>query len=114
MKKLILVLMLLVASVNSQANWFNSNNGEWKMGPNGAYWDDSNWPEWTPMYWMEEFMGEFDNNGWGGSNNGNYSMPYGAYSGYGMTPYNYQPNPYYGYISPYGVYPAPTNNPISP
>lgn len=34
--------------------------GDWKMGPFGPYWDDNSWPEFTPMYWMEEFMNRLD------------------------------------------------------
>jgi hypothetical protein len=30
------------------------------MGPFGPYWDDNSWPEFTPMYWMEEFMNRLD------------------------------------------------------
>ncbi len=30
------------------------------MGPFGPYWDDNDWPEFTPMYWMEEFMNRLD------------------------------------------------------
>ena len=112
-----LILTLIFTSVSAQANWFNSNNGEWKMGSNGAYWDDSGWPEWTPMYWMEEFMDEFDSNGWddnrwGGNNNwnsGNYGAPYKTYPKYNMNPYGYTPPQlYYSYAAPYyGTYPAP-------
>jgi len=106
MKKLILMLILTIATVSTTsvatANWFgNNNNGEWKMGPNGPYWDESDWPEWTPMYWMEEFMDSWDDN------NNNYGGGYGVpYSGYGMTPYgggNYNQAPY-GYIPPTGNY----------
>ncbi len=115
MKKRLLALALVLASVSmtttTHANWFGGGNGgEWKQGPNGMYWDESNWPEWTPMYWMEEFMDEFDNNGWGGgnnwggnnwgNNNGGYGMPYG---GYNMAPYGYNAPPY-GYGMPYGGY----------
>lgn len=43
----------LMASSVASAGMFGSNNG----------WDDDNdWPEWTPMYWMEEMMDEWDNN----------------------------------------------------
>ena len=41
----------LMASSVASAGMFGSNNG----------WDDDNdWPEWTPMYWMEEMMDEWD------------------------------------------------------
>ncbi|HIO97808.1 MAG TPA: hypothetical protein EYG71_07780 [Leucothrix sp.] len=110
MKKFILTLALVFASVSvtttSSANWFGGgNNGEWKMGPNGPYWDESDWPEWTPMYWMEEFMDEFGNNNWGGGNN-NFGNNFGGNRN--INPYNYNipygnntPNPY-GYYVPNG------------
>ncbi|MEE9446964.1 MAG: hypothetical protein V3V09_03340 [Arenicellales bacterium] len=37
-----------------------AGGGIWKMGPFGPYWDDNDWPEYTPMYWMEEFMNSID------------------------------------------------------
>ncbi len=33
-----------------------ASGGVWKIGPFGPYWDDNDWPEYTPMYWMEEFI----------------------------------------------------------
>jgi len=103
MKKFLLALAIAMATVSftttTNADWFGGdNNGEWKMGPNGPYWDESDWPEWTPMYWMEEFMDSFDDDdNWGnfGGNNwgGNYGNPYG---GYNQAPYGYG-NPYGGY-----------------
>ena len=39
----------------ANAGWFGSNNNGY-----GGY-DDNDWPEWTPMYWMEEMMDEWDN-----------------------------------------------------
>ena len=113
MKKLLIVLTLIMASMSittaaSASDWFGSNNGKWKMGPNGPYWDQSDWPEWTPMYWMQEFFDSWDNNnndyyGYGGG----YGVPYGGYGGYG-TPYanpygNVAPAPY-GYLPPNGGY----------
>ncbi len=70
MKKLMLIATLFMASflmtpVTHASDFFGGNNGEWKMGPNGPYWDESDWPEWTPMYWMEEFMDSWDDNNWG-------------------------------------------------
>jgi len=115
MKNLILAFTIILASVSvttTQADMFGGgNNGEWKMGPNGPYWDESDWPEWTPMYWMEEFMDEWDNNDWGGGNNwggnnygGGYGMPYGG--GYPQAPYGSMPYGNYGYPSMPAV-PAP-------
>ena len=122
MKKLIIMLTLVMATFSmtttAQANWFGGgNNGEWKMGPNGPYWDQSDWPEWTPMYWMEEFMDNWDNNdnGWSNGGNygnyGNYGPPYGG--GYQMNPYGNMP---YGYLPPAGgyTYPAPPMIPTIP
>jgi hypothetical protein len=37
-----------------------AGGGVWKIGPFGPYWDDNDWPEFTPMYWMEEFMNRLD------------------------------------------------------
>lgn len=42
-----LLWMLLINTVSSSP-WSNSQ------------WDDNDWPEWTPMYWMEEFFGNDD------------------------------------------------------
>lgn len=86
MKKLWVGLSLLALSATASADFFSSNNGEWKMGPYGPYYEENDWPEWTPMYWMEEMMNSFDDedNGFGnfggmpfmGGNN--YAMPYGG------------------------------------
>jgi len=118
--KIILLAALFAAPFSAQANWFGGNgnnffgnNGEWKIGPNGAYWDDSGWPVWTPMYWMDEMMDSFDNNnGWGGNNNwgnnGGYNnMPYGN-----VAPYGYAA-PNYGYAMPYAM-PAVPVVPVTP
>ena len=70
-----------LSATQATANMFNNNNA-----PNGYYSDYNNWPEWTPMYWMEEMSNEFDNNGW----NNNYNYPPGPYG----------PPPVYG--QPYG------------
>ena len=99
MKKLLIGLALILATSAANADFFGGNNGEWKMGPNGPYYDESDWPEWTPMYWMEEMMDNFggddDNNsfGFGGGSN-NYPMQQGGGYGYPQQ----QPQPYgYGY-----------------
>ncbi len=83
MKKILLGLALILAASSANASFFDSNKGEWKMGPNGPYYDESDWPEWTPMYWMEEFMDVFsndDNNSFGnmpmmGGSNNNLARP---------------------------------------
>jgi hypothetical protein len=90
MKKLLIALVLASASTTASANFDffgGGNEGEWVMGPNGPYWEEgSSWPQWTPMYWMEEFMDNMD----GDSNNnaGSNMMPYGG------NPYAAMPNGY--------------------
>ena len=104
MKKYLLVIALVISSfsvtVSTHADWFGGgNNGEWKQGPYGPYWDESDWPEWTPMYWMEEFMDEFSGNSWGGNNWGN------NFGGNNINPYNYNlPQGAYTSQNPYGYY----------
>lgn len=104
MKKILAILALSLFAATAQtahADFFGSNNGEWKMGPNGPYYDESDWPEWTPMYWMEEFMDSFDDDDdqyYGGgyaSSMMNNRMPHMPQGGYGYPP-----------AAPYG-YPAP-------
>ena len=50
------IVLLLVVAVSPVLG----GGGDWKMGPFGPYWDDNSWPEFTPMYWMEEFMNRLD------------------------------------------------------
>jgi hypothetical protein len=113
MKKFLIGLALVLATSSANANFFGGNDGEWKMGPNGPYWDESDWPEWTPMYWMEEFMDSFDDNdsfGFGGSNN--RFMP----GGFGGGGYPQQiPQPYGVTPAPYGYgYGMPQQAPVAP
>ena len=118
MKKILIALSLLGLASSANANFFGSgNNGEWKMGPYGPYWEENDWPEWTPMYWMQEMSDSFSNdnnnngfsfnNGFNGSNmpffGNNNSYGYGIPmmpNGYGyptpMMPYGAAPMPYYG------------------
>jgi len=56
-KKLSRVIALLLFVAAGPAV---GSGGDWKMGPFGPYWDDNSWPEFTPMYWMEEFMNRLD------------------------------------------------------
>ena len=96
MKKILAILALSLFVVTAQtahADFFGSNNGEWKMGPSGPYWDESDWPEWTPMYWMEEFMDSFDDDDNGYYGGGYYPpmmnnrmMPQMPQGGYGYAP----------------------------
>lgn len=105
---------LFMAAASVQADWFRSNN-------NG--WDDGDWPEWTPMYWMDEMFndnnrwnGPWNNdnrNGWNSSFNPNFSVPSfnqgfsGPNGGPGfdprMGPVPPPPAGYYGMPVPYGV-----------
>ena len=90
----IAALSLMGASV-ANAGWFGSNNS-WD-----DYYDDNDWPEWTPMYWMEEMMDEWDDD----DDNDWY-----RYGGYGFAPrYGYAPMPY----APH-QYPAPAIAPRAP
>ena len=59
-------LALLFATSAVQADWFGNNNP----------WDDDDWPEWTPMYWMDEMFND-DNDYWGG--------PWGGGPGWGPS-----------------------------
>lgn len=93
MKKLLIGLSLLALSATASAgDFFGGNSGEWKMGPNGPYYEESDWPEWTPMYWMDEMMDNFDDEedfGGGMPFSGGMPgmMPYGgAPMGYGAAP----------------------------
>ena len=100
MKKLLIGLLLVTATTTASANFDffgGGNEGEWKMGPNGAYWEEgSSWPEWTPMYWMEELMDNVGNNDnsnfagmmpFGNNNSYNTAMPYGGFPQQPMMPY---------------------------
>jgi hypothetical protein len=84
MKKFLLALALSTSAVTAQAGDFDffNNGGEWKMGPNGPYYEESDWPEWTPMYWMEEMMDSFDSDDDYGFGN----MPFGGAPGFGGMP----------------------------
>jgi hypothetical protein len=60
MKKIALTAVAVAAMVTTSiasAGWFGGNNSGWNNG-----YDDNDWPEWTPMYWMEEMMDEWDDN----------------------------------------------------
>lgn len=69
---------------SAQAGWFGSNNS-WN-----DYYDDNDWPEWTPMYWMEEMMDEFDND-----DDDYYRYQTGYYQPhyYGQSPHNFNVAP---------------------
>jgi hypothetical protein len=99
---LLLAALLIAMSTSASAFWRD------------RYYDDygyNDWPVFTPMYWMEEFIDEFDrdsrygNRGWGnrGWNRGYRGYP--PYGGYGY--------PQRGYGAPYGGY-APYYAPAQP
>ena len=124
MKKLLIGLSLLALSATASANdFFGGNNGEWKMGPNGPYYEESDWPEWTPMYWMDEMMNSFDDeeDGYGGNNGfmggmpfmgNNNSMPFmGNNNNYPMMPYGGAPM---GYGAPMPMQGVPMMAPMAP
>jgi hypothetical protein len=85
------VLFGLLVSLNASASWFGSDSGPY---------DDNDWPEFTPMYWMEEMMNEFDDD-----DDDYYRYGPQGYGPYGYAPYGYgAPAPYAG---PYGQPPVP-------
>ncbi len=55
------MIRIIVALLISLPLISHAADGHWKMGPYGPYWDENSWPEFTPMYWMEEFMNQFNN-----------------------------------------------------
>jgi len=114
MKKLIYypIIILGLGMSLGTAHGFGWNNSN----PWGGC-DDNDWPEWTPMYWMEEILGGNDDcyprgMGYGsqyGLGYGRYPLfygsPYGGGYGYPAVP------PVQSYPTPYGsgggAYPSP-------
>lgn len=102
----ILSISILIGGVSAaDANgWFGKNNS---WGGNSFFGNNNgcnDWPEWTPMYWMEEMAGNNDNcysGAYGGRYGSPYQSLYSPYSPYagGVNPY--MANPYLG-ASPYG------------
>ncbi len=89
--KLIILLSLFGVVQSSYAKDLFGKSNRWG-GFGSNYGDCNDWPEWTPMYWMEEMSGNNDN-----------CYP-GAYAGrgFGGTAYPYQsPYPYSPYANPY-------------
>ncbi len=95
--------LFMLTSYNASADFFDGDDC-----PPWEY-DCNDWPEWTPMYWMEEFSDEFDDDD-------DYYRYGGAPWGRPM-PYGPPPMPYGGpmggpmggpapYGAPYGA-PAP-------
>jgi hypothetical protein len=113
------VSFMLMFSYNASADFWSGNDC-----PPWEY-DCNDWPEWTPMYWMEEFSDEFDNNDndWYRYGGGGYAPYGGRMMGApwgGPMPYGPPPMPYggpyggpmgggapYGGPMPYGPPPAP-------
>lgn len=93
MKVALLVGTFLLSSVNV-ASAFGNNN-----------FSCTDWPEWTPMYWMQQMLGEDCDNVYGASylppyaGTNAYQSPYmSQYSGMPASPYampQTQLNPYY-------------------
>jgi hypothetical protein len=76
----------MLISTSASAGWFGNNN-DWDY-------DDNDWPEWTPMYWMEEMMDEWDNDDdedWYRYGGYGYGPRYGYGGGYGAMPYPQMP-----------------------
>ncbi|MFZ1387517.1 MAG: hypothetical protein WBP46_13095 [Thiolinea sp.] len=115
MKKFLIALSLLGLAGSASADFFGGNNGQWKTGPYGPYWEENDWPEWTPMYWMQEMSDSFNDDGNGngfnfGNSFSNGNMPFFGNNNYGnygmpMMPYGY--NNYQMPMMPYGVAPMP-------
>lgn len=119
MKKTLIGLALIaLTSTAYSSDFFGGNDGEWKMGPNGPYWDESDWPVWTPMYWMQEMMDSFDDNndsGYGGNSFGGM-MPNNMFSNNAPAYYPpmQTPQPGYGYQAPAMPVPAAPTAPVQP
>jgi hypothetical protein len=127
MNKNILLAVVTVAMLafSSSASAFFWDNDDWDDP-----WDDNDWPEFTPMYWMEEFADEMDDDDddywrygprpyYGG---GYAPRPYYG-GGYAPRPYyggGYAPRPYYGggyypqYPYPQQPYQYPQQAPVQP
>ncbi len=115
-----------------------AGGGTWKMGPFGPYWDDNSWPEFTPMYWMEEFLNRINDddaeiqqwmmrNQYPGAYSGQAAAPPAgaAYSPWMPQPYSvqqfnswpaapYQGVPYQGTPSPGTPSPGVNTPPVAP
>ena len=97
------MLFGLLATFNAQADFFGGDDC-----PPWEY-DCNDWPEWTPMYWMEEMMDGFDDDDdYYRHGPYGYGTPVPAPYGYGApapAPYGYgAPAPFAG---PYGQPPVP-------
>lgn len=106
-KTLIGITLLALSTTASSSDFFGGNGGEWKMGPSGPYYDESNWPVWTPMYWMEEMMDSFDNDNSYGGNNFGGMMPNNMFSNNAPAYYPQMQAPQPGYAYQVPALPAP-------
>jgi len=104
--KVVIVFSLFGVAQSSLAkDWFGKNNRWGSFGGFGNNNGCNDWPEWTPMYWMEEMSGNNDNC---------YTGTY-AGRGYGGYPNPYQSPSYaygagaYGASNPYLANPYPVN-----
>jgi hypothetical protein len=100
-----LLLAALLMAMSTSASAF------WRDRYNDSYYDYNDWPVFTPMYWMEEFMDEFDNDRYGNRGWGNRGFGNRGYRGY--PPYGGYGYPQRGYGAPYGGY-APYYAPAQP
>ncbi len=107
---------LLVAGLLT-FSWSAHASSDFFSGKDCPPWeyDCNDWPEWTPMYWMEELSDSFDDN------NNDYwrygYAPYGPPPVYGPAPYGPPPGvvaPYGRPLPPPGFAPAPYGRPVPP
>ncbi|MBL7004098.1 MAG: hypothetical protein ISR69_08740 [Gammaproteobacteria bacterium] len=93
--------LMLMLSFNVNADMFGGGGNNFFGGDDCPPWvnDCNEWPEWTPMYWMEEFANEMDDD------DDYYGGGYGGYPQ--QMPYGYAPQMPYGYAPqmPYGYAP---------
>lgn len=101
-KTLGLSALLLSSSMVDAKGWFGGNKSPWGgssfFGNNNGY-DNNDWPEWTPMYWMEEFFNNDDDNyprSYGGRYPNPYQNPYQSPYQSPAYPTRYIPAPYLG------------------
>ncbi len=113
LKLVVLFSLLGVAQSSLAKDWFGKNNRFGGFGNSFGNGNNCNdWPEWTPMYWMEEMMDNNDNcypsygyaGGYSNINPYQSPYPYGAGGYTGISPYA---NPYLAnpYMAQAGVYP---------
>lgn len=75
----IVLAMALLLGLGLPAAADFGDGGKWERGPFGMFWDENDWPEWTPMYWMEEFANELDDDDdWGKPWNRFGGQPWGG------------------------------------